>query len=600
MNIRTRSAASFSRPCESQLVFPERFGPISTVYRWTVPFSNDTSRLCRITSRARDAGDVDIRRRLWFYAQLTSCSCYLFPVGKAQMQQPQSKATMKAEKENVNPDASTAATSTIAMATAAMVTTGDEDDNDDTESMESFDDEHQSTTSTDESDSRHGVDSPNAMASLPPSPPLNRTPISKVKHEKFKKCGSRVVISLALQVKERDRSRSSSRSRSRHRSQSPAASPSRDHSPPPLLLQQQPQSYLAAGGDPRESSQLQLRLEAAKGEITKLLTERRDQEKEAKQHLTLLTQRLTEKEQHVCGLINTLETTRNESQRQLLELRAQLEAKESELKAFRDEASTFRAETIDLRESLKCERSEVYKLRDVAQELRSLLDSRNDTLDQLQVKSDEVDVLKKQLTTAQQSLTETQERLQRGIDENESLFARLRQMEGQNRSQNDRYFGSSLRRSRSSTGSMPLPLQLCLSQSPSSKKSLPRLDSLSDLSNIDYDLDLDNIEREHLVDEYIELRARFEKAVQEIRALKRELKQTQSTLDSVEVAHMAMKQQWQAKENDYASQLQLMAARIQDLTSKMGVADKQVRYQSVWSLSSGRIECCFVCSRFDN
>ncbi len=102
------------------------------------------------------------------------------------MQQPQSKATMKAEKENVNPDAATAATSTIAMATAAMVTTADEDDNDDTESMESFDDEHQSTTSTDESDSRHGGDSPNAMASLPPSPPLNRTPISKVKRQKLK------------------------------------------------------------------------------------------------------------------------------------------------------------------------------------------------------------------------------------------------------------------------------------------------------------------------------------------------------------------------------------------------------------------------------
>lgn len=133
----------------------------------------------------------------------------------------------------------------------------------------------------------------------------------------------------------------------------------------------------------------------------------------------------------------------------------------------------------------------------------------------------------------------------------------------------DRYLG--LKTSRSSTGSMPLPLHM------SSKKSLPRLDSLSDLSNIDYDLDLENMDRENLVDEYIQLRLRFEKAVSEIRALKRELRGTQSTLDSVEVAHMALRQQWQAKEADYSSQLQLMAAKIEDVTSKMAFADKQVR-----------------------
>ena len=34
--------------------------------------------------------------------------------------------------------------------------------------------------------------------------------------------------------------------------------------------------------------------------------------------------------------------------------------------------------------------------------------------------------------------------------------------------------------------------------------------------------------------------------------------------------------QWQAKEVDYNSQLNLMIARIQDLTTKMAVSDKQV------------------------
>lgn len=257
-----------------------------------------------------------------------------------------------------------------------------------------------------------------------------------------------------------------------------------------------------------------------------------------------------------------------------------MEARETELTSLRDELANGRTENAELRESLKRERSEVYKLRDVAQELRSLLDSRNDTLNQLQTKTDEVEQLNRRLKTTQDSLSQTQERLQRGIDENEGLFARLRQMEDNRESGGmaSGRAGSTLRRSRSSTGSMPLPLQLCSRNllGGSSKKSLPRLDSLSDLSNIDYDLDLESLDRESLVDEYVELRARFERSLVEIRALKKELRQSQSALDGFEVAHMALKQQWQAKEADYASQLSLMAARVQDLTNKMAAADKQV------------------------
>ena len=102
------------------------------------------------------------------------------------------------------------------------------------------------------------------------------------------------------------------------------------------------------------------------------------------------------------------------------------------------------------------------------------------------------------------------------------------------------------------------------------------MDSLSDLSNIDYEMDLDGMDHSGLVDEYLALRTRFERSLTEIRALKKELRSTQSALDGFEVAQMSLKQQWSVKESDYASQLNLMAARIQDLTSKMGSSDKQV------------------------
>ena len=97
------------------------------------------------------------------------------------------------------------------------------------------------------------------------------------------------------------------------------------------------------------------------------------------------------------------------------------------------------------------------------------------------------------------------------------------------------------------------------------------------------------MEKETLVDEYVELRARFEKAVMEIRALKRELRETQSNLDGFEVAHLALKQQWQAKQLDYNSQLNLMIARIQDLTTKMAAADKQVSSSFTATLDSTQL-----------
>lgn len=169
---------------------------------------------------------------------------------------------------------------------------------------------------------------------------------------------------------------------------------------------------------------MHIRFELADGEMVK-------------KNLTNLTQRLAEKDKHICSLVSTLETIQADRQSQLNDMRyiifttiifvfmiyyllfvycprCQLEMKESEVKAAREEMALLRTEALDVRESLKRERSEVYKLRDVTQELKSLLESRNDTLTELQVKTDQVDSLTKQLEDTQQALCETQGRLQRG------------------------------------------------------------------------------------------------------------------------------------------------------------------------------------------
>lgn len=67
--------------------------------------------------------------------------------------------------------------------------------------------------------------------------------------------------------------------------------------------------------------QIQIRLDAAKGEITRLLNERREQEREAQQQLVTLNARLADKEQQMNRLAGILEATKAESQRQLLEIR---------------------------------------------------------------------------------------------------------------------------------------------------------------------------------------------------------------------------------------------------------------------------------------
>lgn len=72
------------------------------------------------------------------------------------------------------------------------------------------------------------------------------------------------------------------------------------------------------GGDP--AGHVQTRLDAAKGEITRLLNERREQEREAQQQLVTLNARLAEKEQQMSRLAGILEATKAESKRQLIDI----------------------------------------------------------------------------------------------------------------------------------------------------------------------------------------------------------------------------------------------------------------------------------------
>nr|XP_024218759.1 protein outspread isoform X2 [Halyomorpha halys] len=128
-------------------------------------------------------------------------------------------------------------------------------------------------------------------------------------------------------------------------------------------------------------------------------------------------------------------------------------------------------------------------------------------------------------------------RLASAIEENEALYAKLRPGSGRARS----------------------------------------VDSLSDLTNIDLTLDLSRLDKDRMIEEYTDLRSRFEKAVSEIRALKRELRESQAQCDWLELSLVSARQEGISMKMEADASSNLMAARIQDLATKLSGAEKQIR-----------------------
>lgn len=79
------------------------------------------------------------------------------------------------------------------------------------------------------------------------------------------------------------------------------------------------------------------------------------------------------------------------------------------------------------------------------------------------------------------------------------------------------------------------------------------------------------------MEEYDELRNRFEKAILEIRAMRKELREAHATQDVLELEIFAHKQDAASVNETNQAQVQLMAARVQDLTNKLAASEKQVR-----------------------
>lgn len=113
-----------------------------------------------------------------------------------------------------------------------------------------------------------------------------------------------------------------------------------------------------------------------------------------------------------------------------------------------------------------------------------------------------------------------------------------------------------------------------------SYKSRSRIDSLTDLTNVDLDVDLENLTQNELIEHCLDLRSRFEKAVLEIRTVKRELRESFSKYDGLELKNFGLQRGLEMAKKESQAENALMVARIDHLTTKLAAAEKQLRSKS--------------------
>lgn len=104
-----------------------------------------------------------------------------------------------------------------------------------------------------------------------------------------------------------------------------------------------------------------------------------------------------------------------------------------------------------------------------------------------------------------------------------------------------------------------------------------KYDSLTNLTNIDLEIDLETLTHNELIEYCIDLKSRFEKAILEIRAVKRELKESQLECDEWELKCFNVKCGLEERLKEVEAEKGLLVARIDHLTNKLTAVEKQAR-----------------------
>lgn len=100
-----------------------------------------------------------------------------------------------------------------------------------------------------------------------------------------------------------------------------------------------------------------------------------------------------------------------------------------------------------------------------------------------------------------------------------------------------------------------------------------KMNSFNDLSTLD-PLDFRQLDKSSIIKEYKELKIRFERAIDEVRVIKEELKKSYFLNDSLEIQFKDYKSYAEHQKRDLDSEVQLLVFRIEDLASKLAISEK--------------------------
>ncbi|KAK1134042.1 hypothetical protein K0M31_011827 [Melipona bicolor] len=374
---------------------------------------------------------------------------------------------------------------------------------------------------------------------LPPSPPLTRTALSRVKA----------------------RSRSSSRSRVYKRSCSSPLS-SRRSTLDSVRSEDLMMACCELGEDEEQrNGHMQSNSCLSSANESPLIVELLENQ------VSMLRDQLDQNQSHPSTLLVIIERQENEIESlksQLNTARADVASVEKELSRLRQqkaEASIREKQVDELLNTIQRTEQQRNKDLDDLEKMKKIYNRDKEVLDCklleteaiLRETSERCEMLTKELASSHRTVEHLQSeiaslsnRLSQGIDENERLYSKVRELEDKGGLSSSRERGRSF-------------------------------DSLSDLTNIELDLDFNTLDKERIVEEYDELRSRFEKAILEIRAMRKELREAHAMQDALELEIFAHKQDATSVSETNQAQIQLMAARIQDLTNKLAASEKQVR-----------------------
>ena len=237
------------------------------------------------------------------------------------------------------------------------------------------------------------------------------------------------------------------------------------------------------------------------------------------------------------------------------ELKVRLTVAEKKLSIMHDEARERDTRMAELLETLEKTEMELTARRKESEDVKEKL--LKELMENHESAKKVINELSVELAESKNKIVEVENQLQRGIEENDSLYRKLRNIQAAVPS--------------TSTTSLTNP-----NVNKATSDRIRRMDSFSDLTCLN-DVDPEELDKESLVSEYQELKQRFEKVVNELKMMKRELRESYSSYDSLDLAHTSLRQDMERKQNENQLRTKMMADRIQDLTNKYSAAEKQVR-----------------------